>query len=271
MDDCHDRHFNPYLRGYWDMSQVPYIKVNELTLAYGDYVVMKDLNFQINKGDIFIIMGPSGCGKSSLLRALTGLIPVPKGEIIINGFDIQKQPVKAKQTIGYTSDDHSIYEKLGGRECLDYMGSLFNVSKANKEKYIRYYANKFDIEYALDKQISSYSHGMKQKVCLVASLLHQPKLWILDEPMLGLDPQTKKIVMDYIREYADKGNSVLFSSHDIYTVSQICDYVAIINKGHLVDLIDMKHTIYKKTQDLEKHFMDLTKQSNSDDEPEPEK
>lgn len=218
----------------------------------------ENISFTVPNGKVLGLIGKNGAGKSTTIKSICGIFPFDKGTINVNGFDIAKQPVKAKQTIGYTSDDHSIYEKLGGRECLNYMGSLFNVSKANKEKYIAYYAKKFDIEYALDKQIASYSHGMKQKVCLVASLLHQPKLWILDEPMLGLDPQTKKIVMDYIREYADKGNSVLFSSHDIYTVSHICDYVAIINDGKIADLIDMKKTRYKTAEALEKHFMALT-------------
>lgn len=230
----------------------------------------ENISFEVPNGKVLGLLGKNGAGKSTTIKSICGIFPFDKGQIIVNGFDVQKQPVKAKATIGYTSDDHSIYEKLGGRECLNFMGSLFGVSKADKEKWIHYYAKKFDIEYALEKQIASYSHGMKQKICLVASLLHRPKLWVLDEPMLGLDPQTKKVVMDYIREYADEGNSVLFSSHDIYTVSQICDYVAIINKGHLVDLIDMKHTIYKKTQDLEKHFMNLTRQSNSDDDQESE-
>lgn len=225
----------------------------------------ENISFEVPNGKVLGLLGKNGAGKSTTIKSICGIFPFDKGEIIVNGFDVRRQPVKAKATIGYTSDDHSIYEKLGGRECLNFMGSLFGVSKADKEKWIHYYAKKFDIEYALEKQIASYSHGMKQKICLVASLLHRPKLWVLDEPMLGLDPQTKKVVMDYIREYADEGNSVLFSSHDIYTVSQICDYVAIINKGHLVDLIDMKHTIYKKTQDLEKHFMNLTRQSNSDE------
>lgn len=218
----------------------------------------EDISFTVPNGKVLGLIGKNGAGKSTTIKSICGIFPFDKGSIIVNGYDISKQPVKAKQTIGYTPDDHSIYEKLGGRECLNYMGSLFNVSKADKEKYIDYYAKKFDIEYALDKQIASYSHGMKQKICLCASLLHQPKLWVLDEPMLGLDPQTKKVVMDYIREYANKGNSVLFSSHDIYTVSHICDYVAIINKGRVVDFIDMKHTKYKTAEALEKHFMQLT-------------
>lgn len=218
----------------------------------------ENISFTVPDGKVLGLIGKNGAGKSTTIKSICGIFPFDKGSIIVNGFDIKKQPVKAKQTIGYSPDDHSIYEKLGGRECLDYIGSLFNVSKANKQKYISLYAKRFDIESALDKQIASYSHGMKQKVCLIASLLHQPKLWILDEPMLGLDPQTKKTVMDFIREYANKGNSVLFSSHDIYTVTHICDYVGIINNGKLVDLIDMKHTKYKTAESLEKHFMSLT-------------
>ncbi len=219
----------------------------------------ENISFEVPDGKVLGLIGKNGAGKSTTIKSICGIFPFDKGKIIVNGHDIQKDPVKAKQTIGYTSDDHSIYEKLGGRECLNYMGSLFGVSKKNKEKYIDFYAKKFDIEYALDKQIASYSHGMKQKICLCASLLHQPKLWVLDEPMLGLDPPTKKIVMDYIREYADKGNSVLFSSHDIYTVSHICDYVGIIANGKLVDLINMKKTKFKTVEALEKHFMELTK------------
>ena len=219
----------------------------------------ENVSFEVPNGKVLGLIGKNGAGKSTTIKSICGIFPFDKGSIIVNGFDIQKQPVKAKQTIGYSPDDHSIYEKLGGRECLNYMGSLFNVSKKDKERLIQYYADKFDIAYALDRQISSYSHGMKQKICLCASLLHQPKLWILDEPMLGLDPQTKETVMNFIREYANKGNSVLFSSHDIYTVSKICDYVVIINHGKVVDKIDMKHTKYKTAEKLEKHFMALTR------------
>lgn len=217
-----------------------------------------DISFEVPDGKVLGLIGKNGAGKSTTIKSICGIFPFDKGNIIVNGFDIQKEPVKAKQTIGYCPDDHSIYEKLGGRECLNYMGSLFNVKKQEKEKLIAYYAKKFDIEYALDRQISSYSHGMKQKICLCASLLHKPKLWILDEPMLGLDPQTKSIVMNFIKEYANEGNSVLFSSHDIYTVNKICDYVVIINHGQVVDKIDLKNTQYNTVEKLEKHFMELT-------------
>lgn len=218
----------------------------------------ENISFKLPNGKILGLIGKNGAGKSTTIKSICGIFPFDKGKIIVNGFDITKQAVKAKQTIGYTPDDHSMYERLTGKECLNYIGSLFGVSKAKKEKLIHDLTNKFDIAYALDKPISSYSHGMKQKICLCASLLHQPKLWVLDEPMLGLDPQTKQIVKNFIKEYAKKGNSVLFSSHDIYTVLHVCDYVVIIDKGKIVDQINMSKTKYKTAEKLEKHFMDLT-------------
>ena len=220
----------------------------------------EDISFEVGDGKVLGLLGKNGAGKSTTIKSICGIIPFDKGQIIVNGYDISKDPVKAKQTVGFSPDDHSIYEKLTGRECLNYMGALFRVKNDVKQNLINQYANQLEIAHALDKQISSYSHGMKQKICVIASLLHQPKLWILDEPMLGLDPQTKKIVMDLIRDYATKGNNtVLFSSHDIYTVSKICDYVAIINQGKLVDFIDMSKTKYNTTEKLEAHFMELTK------------
>lgn len=218
----------------------------------------QNISFTLPDGKILGLLGKNGAGKSTTIKSICGIFPFDEGQIIVNGFDIRKKSVKAKQTIGYTPDDHSIYERLTGRECLNYIGSLYGVKKQEKIRIIEQLSRKFDIAYAIDKPISSYSHGMKQKICLCASLMHQPKLWILDEPMLGLDPQTKKTVMDFIKEYAAKRNSVLFSSHDIYTVSQICDYVVIIDNGVILDRIDMTKSKFKNPLLLEKHFMNLT-------------
>jgi len=238
------------------------IKVSNFSKKYKgakDYST-HDISFEVGDGKVLGLLGKNGAGKSTTIKSLCGIFPFDKGEIIVNGFNIMKEPVKAKATIGYSPDDHSIYEKLTGRECLNYMGSIFGVEQKTKEERIKYYSNEVDIAYALDKQICSYSHGMKQKICLCASLIHQPKLWVLDEPMLGLDPQTKQKVMDLIEGYAAKGNTVLFSSHDIYTVNKVCDYIAIINKGRLVDFIDMKNTPFNTVETLEAHFMELTKE-----------
>lgn len=216
------------------------------------------INFFLPKGKVLGLIGKNGAGKSTTIKSICGIFSFDKGKITVNGFDIIKDPIKAKQSIGYVSDNHITYEKLSGREYLEYIGSLFGVNKQTKQNLINRYANTFDIKHALDIQISSYSHGMKQKICLIASLLHQPKLWVLDEPMLGLDPQTRKIVLNFIRLYASKGNSVLFSSHDIYTVKNICDYVGIINHGRLVDFIDLSKSKYKTVEKLDKYFMKLT-------------
>lgn len=218
----------------------------------------QDINFSLPDGKVLGLIGKNGAGKSTIIKSICGIFPFDKGTITVDGADITKDPIHAKETIGYTSDDHSIYEKLTGRECLNYMASLFLVDKKEKARLIEKYAKDLQITYALDQQIASYSHGMKQKICIIASLLHSPKLWILDEPMLGLDPQTKKTILDFIVKYAKKGNSVLFSSHDIYTVEKVCDYVVIINKGQVRDIIKMPNSKYKTAIELEKHFMELT-------------
>lgn len=137
---------------------------------------VNDISFFLPKGKVLGLIGKNGAGKSTTIKSICGIFPFEKGRISVNGFDITKDPVKAKKSIGYVSDDHATYEKLSGRECLEYIGSLFGVNKQTKQNLITYYANIFDIKHALDLQISSYSHGMKQKICLIASLLHQPKL-----------------------------------------------------------------------------------------------
>jgi len=236
------------------------IKVEHLYKKYHgaqNYSIM-DISFVIPDGKIVGLLGKNGVGKSTTIKSLCGIFPFDKGTITIDGIDIKKNPKGAKAKIGYAPDDHATYESLGGRECLNYIASLYGLKKAERETRIPYLAKTFDIEYALDKSISSYSHGMKQKICLCSSLLHKPKFWVLDEPMLGLDPQTREKLINYIKSYAQMGNCVLFSSHDIYTAMKLCDYIVIINKGRVVDKIDVKHTKYNTIEKLEQHFLSLT-------------
>jgi len=237
------------------------IKVENFSKKYKGAATFaaENISFEVADGKVLGLLGKNGAGKSTTIKSICGIFPFDRGQIIVNDFDVARYPVQAKQSIGYAPDDHAIYEKLTGRECLNYLGNIYGLPLEQKKKLIEKYSVQLDIAHALDKQISSYSHGMKQKICLVASLLHQPNLWVLDEPMLGLDPQTKATVMNLIQEYAKEGHTVLFSSHDIYTVSKICDYIAIIQHGHLVDFIDMKNTKYTSAEELEKHFMELTK------------
>lgn len=221
-----------------------------------------DINITLESGKVLGLVGSNGAGKSTTIKSITGILPFSEGEIIVNGFDIKKDPVLAKSCIGYVPDDHSVYEVLTGREYADYMGSLWSVPKDIKKERIEYYAKLFNLEYAMDKQIAGYSHGMKQKICLIGSLVHNPKLWILDEPMMGLDPQTMNDVLNCIRDYANAGNAVVFSSHNLYVVGKICDFVAIIKAGHLVKFIDLKEASKDTSFNLERLFMQINEVQN---------
>lgn len=224
-----------------------------------DYYSAKNISFKVCDGEVVGLVGSNGAGKSTTIKSIVGILPFHEGKIIVNGFDVSKETPQAKQTVGYAPDDHSVYEKLTGREYVDYMGSLFGVSKEDKKNRLEYYSSIFEIGNALDNQISSYSHGMKQKICLIGSLIHQPKLWVLDEPMMGLDPTTMNEVKKCIRDYANKGNSVLFSSHNLDIVEKVCDAVGIINKGKLAAFFNLHEAKKDPNFDLEKIFLKMTK------------
>lgn len=221
----------------------------------------KDISFCVADGEIVGLVGGNGAGKSTTIKSIVGILPFREGQIVVNGFDLREEPTKAKQTIGYVPDDHSVYDKLTGREYANYMGSLYGVDKAKKEELISYYSTMFNLTKKLDNQISSYSHGMKQKICLIGSLLHQPKLWVLDEPMMGLDPTTTSQVKKCVKDYASKGNTVLFSSHNLDIVEKLCDKVGIIREGELVAFVDLKQAKQDPDFDLEEYFAKINQET----------
>lgn len=198
-----------------------------------------DITFDVNVGEVVGLVGSNGAGKSTIIKSVIGVLPFSEGTVTVGGYDIAKQPEQAKKLIGYVPDDHSVYDKLTGREYVNYIGSLYGATKQQKEQTLTDLAQSFGIDTALDKQIATYSHGMKQKICILGSLAHEPALWILDEPMVGLDPQTMKLLCNYIRQYADNKHAVLFSSHNLDTVSKTCDKVAFIKGGELVRFVDL--------------------------------
>lgn len=214
----------------------------------------KDITFSVEAGTVCGLVGSNGAGKSTIIKSLTGVLPFGEGKITICGFDIVKDPENAKRHVGYVPDDHSVYEKLTGREYINYMGSLFGATKEQKERTATELADYFEITNALDRQIATYSHGMRQKICLLGSLVHNPDLWVLDEPMVGLDPQTMAKLQKFIKNYADNSHAVLFSSHNLDTVKKVCDEVVFIKQGELVDSVDIKNN---KGFDLEKRFMEI--------------
>lgn len=218
---------------------------------------IQNISFTVNDGEIFGFLGMNGAGKSTTIKCLTGILPFEEGEIVICGHDIRKDPINAKLNIGYVPDNHAVYENLTGREYVNYMGNIYGVKKDVIAQRIKEFSTLFSMSEVLDRQIRSYSHGMKQKICIMAALIHNPRFWVLDEPLLGLDPQSMAEIKSYMFKHKALGNSVFFSSHNIDMVEKLCDRVGIMRKGELLEIINVKE--FQKTgKSLEEHFLALT-------------
>ena len=227
---------------------------------------VKNLSFTLEDGEIFGFLGKNGAGKSTTIKCITGIIPFEEGSITICGYDIARDPINAKLNIGYVPDNHAVYENLTGREYVTYMGNIYRVEKNLIEERIKKFGAKFNMAFALDNQIRSYSHGMKQKICIMAALIHNPKFWVLDEPLMGLDPQSSYEIKQYMLEHKKLGNTVFFSSHNLEIVEKICDRVAIIDKGRLIEIIDVKKFLEESPVSLEEYFLDKTKSNQPKDD-----
>ena len=212
------------------------------------------INFSLSTGEVVGLVGSNGAGKSTIIKSIIGVLPFTEGAIKVGGYDVVKQPEKAKKLIGYVPDDHSVYEKLTGREYINYMGSLYSATISQKAYATKDLAKRFDIQYALDSQIAGYSHGMRQKICILGSLVHDPKLWILDEPMVGLDHQTMMLLCKFIRNYADAKHTVLFSTHNLEVVRKTCDRVIFIKKGRIANIVDLRE---EENFDIDGYYMQL--------------
>lgn len=193
-----------------------------------------DLNLKVNKGEIFGFIGPNGAGKSTTIKMITGILKPTEGDIFIDGINMAKEPVKCKASFGYVPDNPDVYERLTGLDYLNFMADVYNVSVFERKERINKYTEIFNIKGAINQQIKSFSHGMRQKLVITGALIHQPKLWILDEPMVGLDPMSAKVLKDEMREHCNKGNTVFFSTHILEVAEKLCDRVGIINQGELI-------------------------------------
>ena len=192
-----------------------------------------DINLEIHAGEVFGFIGHNGAGKSTTIKSLVGIQSITEGRIEVEGYDIARQPMEAKMHIGYVSDNHAVYEKLTGREYVNYVADLYRVSPEDREARLKKYARMFHLEDAIDREIKGYSHGMKQKIMVISALIHNPKVWVLDEPLTGLDPTSSYQIKQCMREHANEGNIVFFSSHIIEVVERICDRIAIISNGKI--------------------------------------
>ena len=213
-----------------------------------------NLNLEIYEGEVFGFVGHNGAGKSTTIKSMVGIQSITEGKIEINGYDIKKQPLEAKLQIGYVSDNHAVYEKLTGREYVSYVAALYMVDPKDRDERLEKYAKMFSIEFALDNEIKSYSHGMKQKIMVIGALIHNPKVWVLDEPLTGLDPTSAYQIKKCMREHAEAGNIVFFSSHVIEVVEKICDRIAIIADGKLREVATIKE-IQERNESLEDLYL----------------
>ncbi|MEG2159374.1 MAG: ABC transporter ATP-binding protein, partial [Clostridia bacterium] len=200
----------------------------------------------------------NGAGKSTTIKMLAGILQADSGAILIDGINLTDSPIEAKMRIGYVPDTHDTYEKLTGNEYLNFIGTVYNVESQLLKERAEKYAKLFSMTDSLQSQISTYSHGMKQKILIIGTLIHEPKVWILDEPLTGLDPQSAYELKKLMREYALIGNTVFFSSHVIDVVEKVCDRVAIINKGKLIAVDTLEEIRANKELSLEDLFLTMT-------------
>ena len=201
---------------------------------------VKDANLEINGGEIFGFLGPNGAGKSTIIKSIVGIQTISSGSIEVCGFDVEKQSVQAKLQIGFVPDHYALYENLSGREYINYIANLYGVDIEERNKRIDEFVERFQLQGSFENPIKTYSHGMKQKVTIMSALVHNPKVWILDEPLTGLDPDSIFQVKETMKQHAAAGNIVFFSSHIIDVVEKICDKIAIIKNGHIICEADVK-------------------------------
>lgn len=225
------------------------ISIDHLYKAYGKKEVLLGLNLEIYEGELFGFIGRNGIGKSTTIDCMIGAKKIDKGTIVLDGYDMQKDPIEAKKTFGYVASEPTCYEVMTGYDFLEFIASVYKISEGAFVKNYRYLLQRLYFnEEDLQLPISSYSHGMKQKLCLIASLIHNPKIWILDEPTVGLDIMAVESLKNMMREYANHGKTVFVTSHNIELVSKICDRVAIINNGVVVALYDLNKDPNKRLQ-----------------------
>lgn len=240
------------------------LTIKNLTKHYkGSNKGVNSLNLQIETGDIYAFIGHNGAGKTTTIKCVAGIHGFDEGEVLIDGISVQKEPLTCKQKIAYIPDNPDLYEYLTGIQYLNFIADVFEVSALDREARIQKYADAFEITSSLGDLISSYSHGMKQKLAIISALVHAPKLLILDEPFVGLDPKAAVILKDIMRQICREGGAVFFSTHVLDVAEKLCNKVAIIKNGTLMASGKMEDMV-KKGQSLESIFMEVVDHDQPD-------
>ncbi len=216
------------------------------------------LDMLIPDGQVFGFIGPNGAGKTTTIKMLTGILSPDSGRLLLNGIDIQKDPIAAKRSFGYVPDAFDMYERLTGMEYLNFMADIYGVDKARRKAHIEKYLAQFSLEDAANQQIRGYSRGMKQKLAITGALIHEPSIWILDEPMVGLDPQSVFMLKEEMRKHVEDGRTVFFSTHVLDVAERLCDEIGVISHGKLIakgTLDELRHG--DRDSSLEEVFLEL--------------
>lgn len=214
----------------------------------------KDINLQIESGDIFAFIGHNGAGKTTAIKSIVGIHDITSGDILINGISVKEDPLECKKQIAYVPDNPDIYKALTGIQYINFVADIFGVEKAKRKELTEKYAKSLELLEDLNNPISSYSHGMRQKLVLIASFVHEPKLLVLDEPFVGLDPKATFVVKGLMQEFVANGGAIFFSTHVLEVAEKLCNKVAIIKKGEIIASGTMAEI--KKDESLEKVFLD---------------
>ena len=219
-------------------------------------LAVNNLSLKVEPKDIFAFIGHNGAGKTTTIKSVVGILPITEGEIYINGLSVKENPLECKKIIAYIPDNPDLYDNLTGIAYLNFVCDVFKISKEERTKKIEKYAKLFDLSDVLTHYISSYSHGMKQKLALISAFIHDPKLLILDEPFVGLDPKAAYLVKGSMQEFCENGGAIFFSTHVLEVAEKLCNKVAIIKNGELIISGNMEDIT--KNQDLEEVFLELT-------------
>lgn len=221
-------------------------------------LAVNNISFTVPDGEIFGFLGPNGAGKTTTIKMIVGLLQQNQGTILVNGTDTLQDPIRVKEQIAYVPDNPVLYEKLRGTEYLDFVADMFRMDQQTRQARIEQYATMFNLRNDLHDMIGTYSHGMQQKLALIAALIHEPEVFILDEPMVGLDPKSSFQLKEHMRQRCDEGKTVFFSTHVLDVAERICDRIAIINKGKIIAIGTMDELRESHEGTLEKMFLELT-------------
>lgn len=241
-------------------TNFPLIETEQLSKRYGVKSAVEGVSFQVQGGEIFGFLGPNGAGKTTTIKMIVGLLKPTTGAARVGGYDVQAQPIQAKSITGYVPDEPNLYAKLTGRELLRFVGNLYQMDRKQVDRRIDELLRLFDLLQAADDTIDSYSHGMQQKTSLAAALMHDPKVLVLDEPTVGLDPRSARLIKDILKQMAERGSAIFLSTHILEIAERMCDRIGIINQGRLIaagSMDDLRRMSQGETS-LEDIFLNLT-------------